>query len=79
MTAQRKTTTNTETAPAGTIAAYLLETARMGDGAGKPDKVIVDGVLMAYVGIGWIRLREATDADYQTYPVAVDTEIGVSR
>lgn len=62
-----------------TIEVRLLHTAYMGDGAGKPTKVITDGVLMAYVGIGWIRLRNATEEDYQNYPVAVDTDQSVNH
>lgn len=48
---------NTNADSPGTIESYLLHTVRMGDGSGKPDRVILDGILIAYVGIGWIDLR----------------------
>lgn len=40
----------------------------MGSGAGKPRKVIDNGVLKEYVGIGWIPLRAARVNDHLKYP-----------
>ncbi len=66
---------NGKTESPGTIDSYLLHTSRMGDGSGKPDKVILNGMLIAYVGIGWIDLHEATEEDKLAYPVVVHPPI----
>lgn len=34
----------------------------------KPQKVIQDGMIKNYVGIGWVTERKATKADYRRYP-----------
>ncbi len=39
-----------------------------------PKKVIDNGIVYEYVGIGWIALRKATKADYKRYPVVEDSE-----
>ena len=41
-------------------------------GKGKPTKVILDGIVNEYVGIGWIELEKAKPAEYRNYPVVVD-------
>lgn len=41
-------------------------------GEKRRSKVIVEGVLKEWVGIGWITLRQATAHDKRTYPTAVD-------
>lgn len=38
-------------------------------GKGKPRRVIDGDRVMEYVGIGWIEIRKATDADRRKYPV----------
>jgi len=43
----------------------------MGNGEGEPLDVIADQTLMHYVGIGWIRLRAATEEDYRRFPTVV--------
>ncbi len=55
----------------GTIESYLLHTARMGDGSGKQERVIVNGFVMEYLGFGWFQLREASEEDFLTYPTVV--------
>jgi hypothetical protein len=35
--------------------------------------VIFDGIVHDWVAIGWIKIREATDKDYEKYPVAMET------
>lgn len=34
----------------------------------KIDKVIHDGKLVQWVGIGWVELRDATPEDYRKFP-----------
>lgn len=48
-----------------------LSVLKMGSAEGKPCKVIHNGNLKEYVGIGWIVEREARISDYYQYPVAV--------
>lgn len=52
-----------------TVQASECSTLRMGS---KPGTVIYKGTVMEYVGIGWIALRDATEADYDLYPCVVD-------
>lgn len=59
---------------AGTVDATDLHSLRMGDGTGKPTRVIKDGVVMMYVGIGWIDERKAVPSDANLYPVVVREE-----
>lgn len=44
----------------------------MGDGAGKPCRVIDNGVIRLYVGIGWIDERDAKPGDEDRYPVVAE-------
>lgn len=37
-----------------------------------PKKVIRDGRVFEYVGIGWINTREATENDLENIPTAID-------
>ena len=37
-------------------------------------KVIHDGKLMHWVGIGWVEVREATEADKEQYPSVVSAK-----
>ena len=39
---------------------------------GQPRKVIDNGQVFQYVGIGWVNEGEATEADYEKYPVLSD-------
>ena len=54
-----------------TIDAFELSTLRMGDGEGKPDIVIDNGICKEYVGIGWVKIGEAEESDYDKYPEVV--------
>lgn len=38
----------------------------------KYDRVVIDGSLKEWVGIGWVRIRTATARDKKIYPVAED-------
>ena len=57
---------------AGTVSRANLSNSQMGDGAGKPTQVILDGSLKLYVGIGWIDQRPARQFDADFYPVVTD-------
>lgn len=53
----------------------LLSTLMMGsdhEERGIPGTVIDQGIVKKYVGVGWINLRTALQADYDAYPVVVD-------
>lgn len=52
-----------------TIKRSELSPLKMGDGKGKPCKVIDKGILHEYVGIGWISLGPS---DNPKYPVVVE-------
>jgi len=52
-----------------TIPASKCSTIAMVNGGEKTHPMIVhNGVLKEWVGIGWIKLRDATDSDKLTYP-----------
>jgi len=56
-----------------TVKRLELSNIRMIDGnEQKYDTVIQDGVLMEWVGIGWIGVRDATPEDNEKYPVVID-------
>ena len=55
-----------------TIKRSQLSGLRMGDGEGKPCKVILDGQVMNYVGIGWVDEGVASAKDKKEYPTVVD-------
>lgn len=57
---------------AGTIARSKLTNFRMGDGEGKPTQVIVDGWVMQYVGIGWIKVLAYQPGDENLFPVVME-------
>lgn len=57
---------------AGTVSRGTLNTTAMGDGEGKPTRVIDAGKVKLYVGIGWIDERDATQADADSFPVVVE-------
>jgi len=57
---------------AGTVKLGDLHTLMMGDGEGKPHKIVHNGMVKQYVGIGWVAEREATQEDADLYPVAVE-------
>lgn len=38
----------------------------------KYNKVIVDGIVREWVGIGWLVLDKATEEDRQNYPTMID-------
>jgi hypothetical protein len=57
---------------AGTVSRKELTNAEMGDGAGKPTQVILEGILKLYVGFGWIDQRPARQFDADFYPVVVE-------
>jgi hypothetical protein len=38
----------------------------------KYDKVVIDGKVKEWVGIGWVTLRDASDKDRTRYPVVED-------
>lgn len=54
-----------------TINAFELSTLHMGNGEGKPNIVIDNGVCKEYVGIGWVNLDKAVESDYDKYPEVV--------
>lgn len=54
---------------AGTVASREVSVFNMGDGTGKPCRIIKEGMVWNYVGIGWIEGRIATQADADTIPV----------
>ncbi len=61
-------TANAKPRPAK-VAASGLSNDKMGCAEhGQPTIVIRVGMLRKYVGIGWINLREACEADYESYP-----------
>jgi hypothetical protein len=37
-----------------------------------PQKVIVDGTVKEWVGIGWCETRDANTEDYKRYPTVVE-------
>lgn len=55
----------------GTVEARSLSALLMGNGEGEPLDVIANQTLMHYVGIGWIRVRAATEEDYRRFPTVV--------
>jgi hypothetical protein len=56
-----------------TVARSRLSTpAMIAGGELKYTKVIMNGVLKEWVGIGWIELRQATPADIKKYPTVED-------
>jgi hypothetical protein len=56
---------------AGTVDAADLHSLRMGDGEGKPTRVIDGDKVKMYVGFGWVELRTADQLDSDIYPVVV--------
>ena len=64
---------------AGTVDSKTLSSFTMGDGSGKPTTIIKDGTLFRYVGIGWVEIRKATQADADQYPVVVYPESTVEH
>lgn len=56
-----------------TIKREKLNVISMGSGGkGKPTKVILDGNVHQYVGIGWVDEGKASAADLDKYPTVVD-------
>lgn len=65
---------------AGTVESRELSTRRMGcGGEGKPERVILDGRIMFYVGIGWVDERPATQEDAEAFPVVIYPESRVEH
>ena len=59
--------------PMKTVKASELSNLRMATGGEKKySRVIVNGVLQEWVGIGWIEIRKAKTRDLATYPTVVD-------
>lgn len=55
-----------------TVDASLLSNLRMTAGNEKKYPTVIDnGVVKKWVGIGWIRLREATKPDLSKYPTVI--------
>lgn len=62
-----------ELPPKQAVTAKELNNLRMAAGnESKYDRVVLDGKVMSWVGIGWIEEREALPDDYDNYPVVVE-------
>jgi len=62
-----------ELPPKQAVTAKELNNLRMVAGnESKYDRVVLDGKVMAWVGIGWIEERDAFPDDYDNYPVVVE-------
>lgn len=56
---------------AGSVPSWELSVFSMGDGEGKPLTIIKDDAVFHYVGIGWIKMRPAIQADADEFPVVI--------
>lgn len=55
----------------GTIDSRELSTLKMGDSIGKHTRIVKDGSVFLYVGIGWIEERKACQEDCDSFPLVM--------
>ena len=54
------------------VQAAELSKFKMAGGNEKKYKAVIDkGILKEWVGIGWVDVREATEEDYEKFPVVL--------